>query len=87
MRMMKIFFQVMIFKAPMRMMNNFPQVGILITKDDYANVVHFFLSGEFKGNSVDDDYFPPSGDFQGTDEDDVYFSPIEDFQGTNEDDE
>jgi len=40
------------------------------------------LSGEFKGNNVGDDEFPPSEDFEGTDED---FSPSEDFQGTNED--
>jgi hypothetical protein len=46
-----------------------------------------FVSGEFKGNNVVDDDFPPSEDFQGTDEDEEDFPPTKDFQGTNEDDE
>lgn len=74
---MNIFLQVRFFKALI------PQSS----EDDYANGGHFFQSGEFKGNNVDDDGFPPSEDFQGTDENDEDFPPSEYFQGTNEDDE
>jgi hypothetical protein len=48
------------------------------SEDGYAIGGHSFLSGEFKGNNVDDDDFPPSEDSQDTNED---------FQGTKQDDE
>jgi hypothetical protein len=84
---MKIFLQGRISKALMRMMKNFPQVGILkVVKMIMPMVVTLSRVGNYRQN-VGDEYFPPSEDFQGIDEDDEDFPPSEDFQGTSKDDE